>query len=82
MILSQRKCPCCDGNEFVEGQLNRSVFRPRGAWTLWGLAYRAADTHPVKAAVCTTCGYVHHYIDGPDLTEIQKGARGSVAGLR
>ena len=82
MILSQRKCPCCGGNEFVEGESNHTVFRPRGAWTLWGLAFRVADTHPVKTEVCIDCGYVHHYIDGPDLAEIRKGARGSAANLR
>jgi hypothetical protein len=78
MITSKRKCPSCGGTDFAEGEFRWNTLRLRGEWNLWGMGMR----HPMKAAVCVDCGYVHHYLNGPDLDDIRKKARGSVADRR
>lgn len=38
--------------------------------------------YSVRGAVCLECGYVHHFVEEPDLTELRKKVRGSAADLR
>jgi predicted nucleic-acid-binding Zn-ribbon protein len=76
MITSKRKCPSCGETEFVEGKLGAHVqtFIPRGVWMFLG--------YSVRGAVCLKCGYLYHFIEEPDLTELRRKVRGSVADLR
>lgn len=76
MVTSTRKCPSCGESQFAEGKLGAHLqtFIPRGVWMFLG--------YTVRGAVCLECGYVHHFVEEPDLAELRKRVRGSVAGLR
>ena len=64
--LLEHQCPCCGSKKLKPGKLgnHKHTFIPEERQFMW-IGY-----HP-KAFVCLDCGFLGHYLDEADITEIR-----------